>query len=82
MRAAEGRGWQPAREEAVTAGMGAAKANGRRRAGMGGAQRRTAAGAAEDTAAACLVRVASRPTRIDARIRVGAPKKIWTRVSR
>ena len=82
MRAEEDRGRRPAREEAVTAGVGAAKANGRRRAGMGrGAQRRTAAGAGwhgvvEDTAAACLVRVASRPTRID------APKKFWTRVSR
>ncbi|KAG2576188.1 hypothetical protein PVAP13_6NG013000 [Panicum virgatum] len=35
-----------------------------------------------DTAAACLVRVASRPTRIDAWIRVDAPKNFWTRVSR
>jgi len=33
-----------------------------------------------DTAAACLVRVASCPTRIDARIRVNAPKNFWTRV--
>ena len=47
MRAAEDGGRRTSREEAVTAGVGAAKANGRR------ARRRgTAAGAADDTAAA------------------------------
>ena len=38
--------------------------------------------AAPDTAAACLIRVESNPTRIDALIRVDVPKKFRTRVSR
>ena len=67
--------------------LGGRRANGERSCRAPGG-RRVDGGRADDerscpdTAAACLVRVASRPTRIDARIRVDAPKKFWTRVSR
>jgi len=54
VRAAEDGNRRTAREEAVTAGVGAAKANGRRVSRRG-----TAAGAADDTAAACLVSLPS-----------------------